>query len=450
MTRSRSHVRWFLIFWLFILSVVAFLDRVNISIAGSSLAAAYHLSNVQLGWIFSAFLAGYALFQTPGGRLADRLGPRRVLAGGVIWWGIFTALTAAVPSGIRGALILFVSVRFLLGVGEAVVYPASNQFVARWIPTQERGIANGWIFAGVGAGAGLSPPLITYVMLHYGWRSSFYLCAAIGLLAGLVWFVVARDTPEEHSLVSASEMAFIRSGLSAGNLQGQKQKLIPWGTVLKSREVLAITISYFSFGYVAWIFFSWFYIYLAQVRGLNLKASAFYAMLPFLAMAACCPLGGTISDRLTRSHGPRIGRCYLAAVVLAVAAIFLVLGAKVDSARLASVVLAGGAGALYLAQSSFWSVTADIAGASSGSVSGFMNMGAQIGGAVTASLTPAIASRFGWTASFLVAAGLCLLGAAAWIFVDPKQTLQAQVRDTSAIQVAPTALPSFVPGIKTP
>lgn len=450
MTRSTSHVRWFLIFWLFLLSVVAFLDRVNISIAGSSLAAAYHLSHVQLGWIFSAFLAGYALFQTPGGRLADRLGPRRVLAGGVIWWGIFTALTAAVPSGVRGALILFVSVRFLLGVGEAVVYPASNQFVARWIPTEERGIANGWIFAGVGAGAGLSPPLITYVMLHYGWRSSFYLCAAIGLVAGLVWFIVARDTPDEHSMVSASEMALIRSGLSARNLQMQERKLVGWGTVLKSREVLAITISYFSFGYVAWIFFSWFYIYLAQVRGLNLKASAFYAMLPFLAMAACCPLGGTISDRLTRSHGPRIGRCYLAAVVLAAAAIFLLLGAKVDSARLASVVLAGGAGALYLAQSSFWSVTADIAGSSSGSVSGFMNMGAQIGGAVTASLTPAIASRFGWTASFLVAAALCMLGATAWIFVDPKQTLQAHVHDTATLLVAPDALPAFVPGSKTP
>src|SRR5258707_8801436 len=107
MTGSRpSHVRWFLIFLLFTLSAVAFLDRVNISIAGSSLATAYHLSNVQLGWVFSAFLVGYALFQTPGGRLADRFGPRRVLAGGVIWWGVFPALPAAVPSGIPGALIL--------------------------------------------------------------------------------------------------------------------------------------------------------------------------------------------------------------------------------------------------------------------------------------------------------------------------------------------------------
>jgi len=422
----RSHVRWNLIFWLFVLSGVAFLDRVNISVAGGSIAAAYHLSNVQLGWVFSAFLAGYALFQTPGGRLADRLGPRRVLAAGVIWWGMFTALTASIPSGITGALWLFVAARFLLGAGEAVMYPASNQFVSRWIPVQERGIANGWIFAGVGAGAGLSPPLITYVMLHYAWRTSFWICALIGLVAGLVWFIVARDRPEEHRGVSPSELAFISEGISAGKSIPKDQPLIAWGSILKSRDVWAITFSYFSFGYVAWIFFSWFYLYLAQVRNLNLKASAFYAMLPFLAMAACCPLGGMISDRLCRRWGARVGRCYLAAAVILIAGVFLVLGAEVQGARLASVVLAGGAGALYLAQSSFWSVTAGLAGPSSGSVSGFMNMGAQIGGMVTASATPAIASRFGWTASFLVAAALCSLGALAWTMVDPERTIQCK------------------------
>jgi MFS transporter, ACS family, glucarate transporter len=421
----RTHVRWSLIFWLFMLSAVAFLDRVNISIAGGSLAAAYNLSNVQLGWVFSSFLAGYAIFQTPGGRLADRLGPRRVLAGGVIWWGIFTALTASVPSQITGALWLFVSTRFLLGAGEAVMYPASNQFVARWIPVQERGIANGWIFAGVGAGAGLSPPLITYIMLHYGWRASFWICAVIGLLAGLIWFIWAKDDPGQHSSVSASELEYIRQGISTGKTDNKDQRLIAWTSILKSREVWAITVSYFSFGYVAWIFFSWFYLYLAQVRNLNLKASAFYAMLPFLAMAACCPLGGFISDRLTKRFGARVGRCYLAAVVILLAGVFLVMGSEVHGARLASVVLAGGAGALYLAQSSFWSVTAGLAGSSSGSVSGFMNMGAQIGGMVTASLTPFIASRFGWTASFLVAAALCLFGALAWMIVDPERAIHA-------------------------
>jgi ACS family glucarate transporter-like MFS transporter len=105
------------------------------------------------------------------------------------------------------------------------------------------------------------------------------------------------------------------------------------------------------------------------------------------------------------------------------AGIFIAFGSQVHSAQLASVVLAGGAGALYLSHSSFWSVTADIAGGSAGSVSGFMNMGAQIGGAVTGSLTPWIAARYNWTASFLVAAALCLLGAVSWLVVDPRNTL---------------------------
>lgn len=427
--KNASHVRWALVFLLFLLSAVAFLDRVNISIAGSSIAEAYGLSNVQLGYVFSAFLAGYSLFQTIGGRLADRLGSRRVLAGGVLWWGVFTALSAAVPTAAGHALFLFISIRFLLGAGEAVVYPASNQFVARWIPLQERGVANGIIFAGVGAGAGLSPPLITYVMLHYGWRTSFWVCAVIGILAGSIWLFAARDTPDQHPLVSSSERDHIRTGLrdsaygDGSSRTSLRTSLVPWTKVLQSKDVWAVTVSYFCFGYVAWIFFSWFYIYLAKIRGLNLKASAFYAMLPFLAMAVACPLGGILSDWITQWRGARLGRCGVAGVAIGLAAIFIALGSQVAGARLASIVLAGGAGALYLAQSSFWSVTAGLAGSSSGSVSGFMNMGGQIGGMLTASLTPAIAAHFGWTASFLVAASLCVLGASLWIAVDPENCL---------------------------
>jgi ACS family glucarate transporter-like MFS transporter len=382
---SSSQVRWLLIFWLFVLSCVAFLDRVNMSVAGSSIADTYRLTNVQLGAVFSAFLWGYALFQTVGGWLAVRLGPRRVLAVGVLWWGIFTALTAAVPPSISGALVIFVGIRFLLGAGEAIVYPASNQFVARWIPVDERGIANGLIFAGVGVGAGVSPPLITWVMVHHGWRASFWVCAAMGIVAGAIWFVMARDTPAKHPWVSPSEREKIDAGLRLGGTpvetSGAKAggARIPWGKILASREVWAVTLSYFCFGYVAWIFFSWFYIYLAKVRGLNLKASAFYATLPFLAMALCCALGGILNDRLTEWRGERLGRCGVAAVSIALTAVFLVAGARADSAQVASLVLAGGAGTLYLAQSSFWSVTADIGGNSSGAVSGVMNMGAPAG-----------------------------------------------------------------------
>ena len=418
--RAESRVRWFLVFGLFILSAVAYLDRVNISIAGSSIAAEYHLSNVQLGWIFSAFLVGYALFQTPGGWLADRLGPRRVLTAGVLWWGIFTALTALVSTKIAFTVLLFAAVRFLLGAGEAIIYPASNQFVSRWIPSAERGIANGLIFAGVGVGAGVTPILITHVMVRYGWRWSFWMSAVIGLIAGTVWYFVARDTPEEHSHVSVPELTHIQAGRTVKSASDGR---IPWSTIFRSKEVLALTLSYFSFGYVAWIFFSWFFIYLAKVRGLDLKVSAFYTTLPFLAMAACSPVGGAISDKLTKLYGKRAGRCGIAVFGLLLTAVFLALGSQVESARLASVVLAGGAGALYLSQSSFWSVTADIAAGSSGSVSGFMNMGNQFGGALTASLTPAIATRFGWTTSFCVAAGLSVLGAAAWLLVDPERAL---------------------------
>lgn len=436
-----SRVRWLLVFWLFVLSAVSYLDRVNISIAGTSIAREYNLTNVQLGWVFSAFLVGYALFQTPGGWLADRMGSRRVLTIGVLWWGIFTGLAAAMPSRVAHALAIFIAMRFLLGAGEAVIYPASNQFISRWIPSHERGVANGWIFAGVGAGAGLAPPLITYVMVHLGWRWSFWICALIGMVAGAVWYAIARNAPEEHPRVTAGELATIRSGLAArGNSSPTAAEtadtLLPWGTILASKDVWAITLGYFCYGYAAWIFFSWFYIYLAKVRGLDLKSSAFYAMLPFLAMAACCPLGGLISDRLTKWRGKRLGRCGLAVFAMALAAAFLAFGSSVDSARVASVVLAGGAGALYLSQSSFWSTTADIGGVSSGSVSGLMNMGAQMGGAITASLTPAIASRYGWTASFAVAAALCGLGALAWLLVDPERQLAPAAAPVAQTRIA--------------
>src|ERR1019366_7905590 len=182
---------------------------------------------------------------------------------------------------------------------------------------------NGWIFAGVGAGAGLTPLIVTYIIVRYGWRSSFWVCSIIGFAVGAVWFLIARDTPAEHPKISASELAVIRSGLTQAEPKNDAKGLVPWGRVIQSKEVLAVTLSYFCYGYVAWIFFSWFYRYLAKVRGLDLKASAFYTMLPFLAMLVCCLLGGTINDRLTKWRGPRLGRCGLAAFAMAVAGIVI-------------------------------------------------------------------------------------------------------------------------------
>src|SRR5579871_6472688 len=204
-----TRVRFFLAFWLFVISGVAFLDRTNISIAGLQISYEYGLGNQRLGWIFSAFLIGYAGFQLPAGWLAARFGPRRVLTIGVVWWGIATALTALLPSGISHAVMLLIAIRFALGAGEAVIFPAANQFVARWVPMQERGFINGLIFAGVGAGSGLTPPLLTVLIASHGWRAAFWFSAAIGVLAGAIWWLSARDTPEEHPEISTEELQTI-------------------------------------------------------------------------------------------------------------------------------------------------------------------------------------------------------------------------------------------------
>ncbi len=414
-----GRLRWALILWMFVMSAIAFLDRVNISIAGQALAREYRLSNLQLGWVFSAFVLGYALFQAPGGRLADRFGPRRVIALGVVWWGLFTTLTALVPAALALALPLLLVVRFVLGNGEAVVYPSSNRLVASWIPTAERGIANGLIFAGVGAGAGITPPLITYVMVHWGWRWSFYASALIGLAAGAIWYLIARDSPRDHPWIGQRELAHIEAGLPVPVGPASGREAPPWRRIVGNRNVRVVTLAYFTFGYASYIFFTWFFTYLNKVRGLDLKASAIYSTIPFLAMAICSPLGGWAADVLVGRYGRRVGRCGVAAFGMGLAAVFLALATQVKSAQLASVALAGGAGALYLSQSAYWAVTADIAGPWAGFTSGLMNMGGQIGGAVTASLTPWIAQHFGWSASFLVAATLAAAGSAAWLLVDP-------------------------------
>ena len=428
-------IRWLLIGWMFVISAVAYLDRVNISIAGQFLQRDFHLDNTQLGAVFSAFVLGYALAQAPGGRLADRFGPRIVVAAGTLWWGAFTALSGSVPLGVAGVFAILMAVRFTLGVGEAVVYPASNALVSSWIPSRERGIANGWIFAGVGVGAGVAPPLINAIILSRGWRWSFWVSALIGLAAGAVWLVIARDRPDQHPWIAAEEARHIQAGLP----QRASARRLSWLAILRDKNVLAVTLSYSCYGYIAYIFFTWFFIYLSKVRGLDLKSSSYYSMLPFIAMATCSPLGGWISDGLTRVYGKRIGRCGVAMFGIALSGIFIALGTQVRDARLASVVLAGGAGALYLSQSVFWSMTADLGGSSAGSVSGIMNMGNQLAGTITASLTPYLASHFGWTASFLTAAGLAGIGCLAWLLVDPGRAVEAP---SSAPSIAPEHSPA--------
>jgi len=423
---GKLRVRYFLAFWLFVVSAVAFLDRTNITIAGLQIRHEYGMDNQELGAIFSAFLIGYAGLQIPAGWLAARFGPRMVLTLGVLVWGVTTAATGMLPASLSHALLILFLLRFFLGTSESVVYPAANQFMARWVPMNERGFINGLIFAGVGAGSGLTPPLLNWLVTRHGWRSAFWFSALLGFAAAAVWWKTSRDTPRQHPAIARAELREIEEGLPPAAKSGPRQRpKILWGAMFRRGDLLALMASYFSFGYIAWIFFSWFFLYMAQARGVNLRSSADYAMVPFLSMTVCCLAGGAISDALTRRLGLRVGRCGLAAAALALTAVCLVLGSGLRDARMAGIVLAAGAGALYLAQSSYWSVSVDISGENTGVFSSIMNMGGQIGGAVTASLTPWIAQRYGWTTSFAIAAALAVGSAALWLTIRPDRPLQA-------------------------
>ena len=443
--KHKTKVRWLLASWLFVLSAIAYLDRTNLSIAGLQIGHEFGLGNQRLGWMASAFLIGYAAFQVPAGWVSARFGARLALTVGVLWWGIATIFTALLPSSTTHAVLFLVALRFGLGVGESIIYPAANHFVMRWFPSHERGMVNGLIFAGVGAGSGLTPPLLTWFILHHGWRSAFWFSAVVGILAGVIWWWIARDRPETHPLVGETELRLIREVSPSdspdhtvsenGRHRQPESNKISWKLILHRSDLLALMGAYFGFLYVAWVYFSWFFIYMAQVRGFDLKASARYTMLPFLSMTIFCLLGGKLTDVLTRRYGLRVGRCGLAASASLLTAVFLVFGSQLHNPQLAGLTLAAGAGALYLSQSAYWSAAIDIAGPNSSVFASIINMGGQIGGAVTASLTPWIAQRFGWTTSFATAAAFAVLSAIFWSTVHPERPLHVE-------HISPGSLPN--------
>ncbi|HEX4637309.1 MAG TPA: MFS transporter [Rhizomicrobium sp.] len=416
-----GRIRYLLVMLIFVVSAVVYIDRSNISIAGTYLAQDYHISKIQLGWVFSAFLLGYAAFQIPAGWVVGKLGPRRTLTLGLIWWSVLSVATALVPPTMGGALWVLIAVRFILGLGEAVAYPSTNQFIAAWFPTHERGKANGWVFGGVGFGSGSAPPLVAFIVYNYGWHAVFFISAAIGLVIAAIWYRVARDTPAEHPSVTAEEKAHILAGMPV-KVEGVMPD-VPWLRIFTSIDVWGTTLAYVAFGYVAFIFHTWFFIYLKDGRGLDLKSSALFGMLPFIAMTTCCVAGGVISDWLVKHRGQYVGRSLFGALTLFLSGVFLIIGSQAQDTTIAVLVLAGGAGVLYLGQATYWAVAADFGGPYTGVISGLVNMGGQIAGAITASATPWFASLYGWQYAFYIAAGVCFVCMFPWFFVNPDRRL---------------------------
>ena len=407
---STTRPRWGILALLFAISAVTYMDRVNISVTARQMMPAYGLTDQDMGYVFSAFVFGYALCQIPGGRLGDRWGARVVLACALVWWSLCTVLTAVVATlplatavGTVGALVI---VRFLLGVGESVALPNFNRAVADWMPPGQRGLGIGIAIGGIGIGAAITPPLASWVMVNYHWQSVFYLSALIGLVVALLWVLCSRDQ---------------RGGDSAPKVTTSTP--VPWRQLLRSRSLWWLVASYSCLGYVAYIYMSWFYLYLVNVRGIDLLRGGWLAAGPFLAILLFCPLGGWITDRLVPRLGLRKARLSVGMLGMVLACGLIAVGAWVESHTMAIVCLSLGAGWLYFTVGAYWSVTTDLSKTHAGTLSGVMNTGANVGGVISPSLTPWLADHWGWTASLLVAAGIALCGGLMWMKVDPTQMM---------------------------
>jgi len=408
---TTQRARWGILGLLFAISVVTYMDRVNISVTARQMMPAYGLTDQDMGYVFSAFVFGYALCQIPGGWLGDRWGARLVLTVALLWWSLFTAGTAlaatlplAAMVGTVGALVL---VRFLLGVGEAVALPNFNRAVADWIPPAQRGLGIGIAIGGIGVGAAMTPPLASWVMVNYRWQTVFYLSALIGIVVAIAWVIGSR----EHRIGENSPSVAVRAA-------------VPWRRLFRSRSLRWLVAGYACLGYVAYIYMSWFYLYLVNVRGIDLLRGGWLAAAPFLAILFFCPLGGWTTDRLVSTVGLTRARLSVGLIGMVVAGGLIALGAWVDSQGLAIGCLSLGAGWLYFTVGAYWAVTTDLSKTHAGTLSGIMNMGANVGGAVSPSLTPWLADQWGWTSSLLVAALIAICGGVMWLKIDPEEKLE--------------------------
>jgi ACS family glucarate transporter-like MFS transporter len=366
------------------------------------------LDHVQMGRVFSAFLLGYALCQVPAGMLADRFGARSVLGIAALSWVLATALLAAAPAA--GALGVLLAARFLLGVGEAPTFPAAAEAVARHVPTASRGRANGFVIAAIGLGSAVAPPLVTFLMVRFGWRTALVVSALPALGVACVWLAVKRMPPAvAASHVPGEALPAVRAIVPGAPERGS----------LATPSFALLTASYTLQGYVGYIFVFWFYLYLVDVRKFDLLRGALYASLPWLLSIVSIPLGGAASDALVARLGPRWGRRIVPMAGLIGGAAFLSYGARTPDARVAAVCLALATALVLSVEGPFWAAMMDVAGGRSGTAGGVMNMGSNLGGFVSPALTPVLAAAIGWENALHVAAFLAVVGGVLWLGIGP-------------------------------
>lgn len=280
------------------LSIITYLDRVCIAIAGPRMQDDLGISPERWGWVMGVFLISYGVFEIPAGALGDRLGQRRVLTRIVVWWSAFTALTGMVSS-----YVALLATRFLFGAGEAGAFPNMAGSIGRWFSATERARAQGFIWGASRLGGALSPWIVVPIMAGLGWRAAFIAFGGLGLVWAIVWYAWYHDRPSSQPGITPRELKEIGPGSAPSEHAG-----VPWAQLFRAPQLWLLMAMYWCYVWGSMFYLTWFPIYLMKGRGLTEAEMGFYAALPFLLGAAGNLAGGFISDHLSRKYGLRTGR----------------------------------------------------------------------------------------------------------------------------------------------
>jgi MFS family permease len=395
-----------------VLAAITYLDRVTISVTSRFVAADLALTPTQMGYVFSAFYLAYAAFEIPTGWWGDRVGTRRVLTRIVCWWSIFTVLT-----GFAFNFASMVAIRFLFGAGEAGALPNAARTFSRWFPRQERGTAQGIFFMSMHLAGGLTPLLVTALLAYFHWRTLFMLFGSLGFIWAVAWYRWFRDSPAEHSAVSAAERELIERGLGADT--GQAHEATDWKRLLWNRTVVCLCLMYFTQAFGGAFYVTWLPTYLST-RGLTGMTAAVLAGLPLILSSAADLLGGLTTDHAIRRLGLRLGRISIGGGALTAAGLFTIAGTFVESPVVGAILIAlGGASSNFLLAAA-WGTCVDIGGRRSGAVSAAMNTSGQVGSILSPILVAFVVQRFSqWSAPLYLTGVLFLFGALCFVWVDP-------------------------------
>jgi len=411
-------VRWRLLFVLFVVSFVNYLLRNALSVAVPSIRSEFGFTSAEIGWILGAFNISYTLMMIPGGIFGERFGPRRALGSIAITWGVLTALTGFAPNlmaaSAAGAMVSLVAVRLLVGASNAPIFPITTGLIESWFPPGHWALPNSVTSSGLALGQAALGPVVTALIVAYGWREAFYILAPLGVIAGLWWLWYARDKPARHPSISREEIEFI----DAGRSKSPPSPAAPasWRAALVNRDVMILAASYFCLNYVFYTFSQWLFTYLVESRGFSMLESGWLYVAPFATGAVLTAVGGWVCDALCRRYGGLRGCRITAMTGLVLVAIFLVAGVYAPDPYVAVGLLSLCFGFTLFADTPYWAAATYASGEHTASACGMLNFGGTTPG-LLAPLIGYMVDHAGWLPTIASGSIFALIGAGLWLFV---------------------------------